>query len=114
MPNVLLSTHLPKNHYMRAPELHAAAHAFVHAVLHQKKNDSRTVPTRIRKMQAPEQSGAQRTIFAAPQSETLSAWERLADDDEPFDDGEPLDDLPDDVTEQERAEIERFDLNRYR
>ena len=62
----------------------------------------------------PEQSGAQRTIFAAPQSETLSAWERLADDDEPFDDGEPLDDLPDDVTEQERAEIERFDLNRYR
>ena len=41
-----------------------------------------------------------RTIFAAPQSETLSAWERLADDDEPFDDGEPLDDLPDDVTEQ--------------
>lgn len=26
----------------------------------------------------------------------------------------PLDDLPDDVTEQERAEIERFDLNRYR
>ena len=52
----------------------------------------------------PEQSGAQRTIFAAPQSETLSAWERLADDDEPFDDGEPLDDLPDDVTEQERAE----------
>ena len=49
-----------------------------------------------------------------PQSETLSAWERLADDDEPFDDGEPLDDLPDDVTEQERAEIERFDLNRYR
>lgn len=35
-------------------------------------------------------------------------------DDEPFDDGEPLDDLPDDVTEQERAEIERFDLNRYR
>ena len=31
----------------------------------------------------PEQSGAQRTIFAAPQSETLSAWERLADDDEP-------------------------------
>ena len=62
----------------------------------------------------PAQSGAQRTIFAAPQSETLSAWERLADDDEPFDDGEPLDDLPDDVTEQERAEIERFDLNRYR
>ena len=62
----------------------------------------------------PEQSGAQRTIFAAPQSETLSAWERLADDDEPFDDGEPLDDLPDDVTEQERTEIERFDLNRYR
>lgn len=62
----------------------------------------------------PEQSGAQRTIFAARQSETLSAWERLADDDEPFDDGEPLDDLPDDVTEQERAEIERFDLNRYR
>ena len=49
-----------------------------------------------------------------PMSETLSAWERLADDDEPFDDGEPLDDLPDDVTEQERAEIERFDLNRYR
>lgn len=49
-----------------------------------------------------------------PQSETLSAWERLADDDEPFDDGEPLDDLPDDVTEQERTEIERFDLNRYR
>lgn len=49
-----------------------------------------------------------------PQSETLSAWERLADDDELFDDGEPLDDLPDDVTEQERAEIERFDLNRYR
>ena len=37
-----------------------------------------------------------------------------SDDDEPFDDGEPLDDLPDDVTEQERAEIERFDLNRYR
>ena len=31
-----------------------------------------------------------------------------------LDDGEPLDDLPDDVTEQERAEIERFDLNRYR
>ena len=49
-----------------------------------------------------------------PRTETLSAWERLADDDEPFDDGEPLDDLPDDVTEQERAEIERFDLNRYR
>lgn len=49
-----------------------------------------------------------------PRSRKLSAWERLADDDEPFDDGEPLDDLPDDVTEQERAEIERFDLNRYR
>ena len=50
-----------------------------------------------------------------PRSRKLSPpGERLADDDEPFDDGEPLDDLPDDVTEQERTEIERFDLNRYR
>ena len=42
MPNVLLLTHLPKNHYVRALELHLAAHAFIDRIFGHRLKEKRT------------------------------------------------------------------------
>ncbi len=74
MPNVLLSTHLPKNHYVRAPELHALADSLVDSIFHNylhdrldyKKKERRIVAATIRKIHAPNQLAAVFDVSGSP------------------------------------------------
>lgn len=75
MPNVLLLTHLPKNHYVRAFELHAAPDALIDRVLHgghaYRKNERSTVALTIRKMHAPNQLAAVLLVSGSPDENLL-------------------------------------------
>ena len=79
MPNVLLSTHLPKNHYVRAPELHALADSLVDSIFHNylhdrldyKKKERRIVAATIRKIHAPNHEAAVLLVSGSPEENLL-------------------------------------------
>ena len=71
MPNVLLLTHLPKNHYVRALELYRTADTLVdwvfsHTLLYYRKNERRMVAATMRKIHAPNQLAAVLEVSGSP------------------------------------------------
>ena len=71
MPNVLLLTHLPKNHYVRALKLNRTADALVdgvfsHTLLYYRKNERRMVAATMRKIHAPNQLAAVLEVSGSP------------------------------------------------